>query len=242
MIDLKEEQKYEHFRGLMQELHLPAYNASWTLEVRDKEGRLIQRHRQRSHSWTRNAYNHLFSNMCAKNATSDSFGAGFLSAKSTAGTVYGNTGLGSVLSYAGAPSYGDIEGTSYGVKAGAGIAGWGIIVGSGTDAESFEDYALQAAIAHGEGSGQLTYIAQEAHSVSYNAETKVLQDELMRYFNNNSGADIDVNEVGMVYRFYKAFGTVTNIRLARDKLSAAVSIPDTGQLKVIYSLELTYPA
>ena len=242
MVGLKEKQKYERFRELMQELHLPAYEAFWTLEVRDKNGRLIQRYKQRSHSWTRNAYNHLFSNMCSKNATAATFGAGHVSFKDTGGTVRGSTSYGAIITQLGTPTSGDYEST-YGVKRGAGGDTSGIVVGSGTNAESFEDYVLQTLIAHGEGEGQLAYVASEAHSVSYTAGTKVLEDELVRYFNNNSGAAIDVNEVGMIFWMYAPFYlSAQTILLARDKLGATVSVPDTGQLKVLYSLSLTYPS
>ena len=57
MVDLKEEQQYEELRRLAQKLHIPIPEVFLELEVRDKDGRVIQRHRQRSHSWVRNAYN-----------------------------------------------------------------------------------------------------------------------------------------------------------------------------------------
>ena len=236
MLDAKEEQSFNELRALGQELHIPILEAFWTLEVRDKEGRLIQRYKQRSHSWVRNAYNHLFSNMCSKNATSDTWGGGHLNFKDTGGTVRGTTDRGAAIA---SDNY---ESDSYGVKAPITEDTWGLLVGSGTNAESFEDYTLQTKIAHGTGSGQLSYGAGQAHSVSYTAGTKVFEDELVRYFNNNSGAAIDVNEVGMIFRVGVAFYTTARILLARDKLASTVTVPNTGQLKVTYTIELTYPA
>ena len=75
-LDPKEEQKYEELRKLGQELKIPISEAFLTLEVFDKDGKLIQKHRQRSHSWTRNAYNALFSNLASVNLDDDTFGAG----------------------------------------------------------------------------------------------------------------------------------------------------------------------
>ena len=49
-----EESRYEEVRRLGQELHLPIPETFWELEVRDRDGRIIQRLRQRSHSWVRN--------------------------------------------------------------------------------------------------------------------------------------------------------------------------------------------
>ncbi|GAI00073.1 unnamed protein product, partial [marine sediment metagenome] len=83
MVEVQEEQKYKRLRKLAQELHLPIPEAFIELEVFDKDGRLLQRHKQRSHSWTRNAYNLLLSQMGAKNMDDAAFGAGLLSIKDT---------------------------------------------------------------------------------------------------------------------------------------------------------------
>lgn len=131
--------------------------------------------------------------------------------------------------------------TSYGYRAPAADDAKGILVGSGTDAETFEDYVLQTKIANGSGAGQLAYVESELHSVSYEAGTKTLKNSLVRYFNNNSGAAIGVNEVGIVYYGYLA-NTPGNALVSRDKLGTTVSVPDTGQLKVTYTIQLVYPA
>jgi len=66
---------------------------------------------------------------------------------------------------------------------------------------------------------------------------------MVRYFNNNSGGDIDVNEVGLVMNQPQGGSTVYGKRLqARDKLASTVTVPNTGQLKVTYTIQLTYPA
>ena len=58
-----DERKYRQLKKLGQELRIPIPEAFWELEVRDKDGKVIQRHKQRSHSWVRNAYNFLFSEL-----------------------------------------------------------------------------------------------------------------------------------------------------------------------------------
>lgn len=235
MLELKEERKYRHLKKLAQALHVPLPEAFWELEVTDKDGRVIQRHRQRSHSWTRNAYNHMFSNLAAKDADDTTFGAGLLSVKYLDGTVYG-------WDYPFTYGQYSVDGTGYyGMRAAAGEDGRGIVVGSGTAAESFEDYALQTQIANGTGAGQLSYIASEEHSVSYDAPSMVFQNQLVRYFNNNSGGDIDVNEVGLYCKIQQP-GSARCHCYSRDKLAATVTVPDTGQLKVTYTVQLTYPA
>ena len=190
MLDLKEEQKYEQLRKLAQELHIPIPEVFLELEVTDKNGKVIQKHKQRSHSWTRNAYNLLFSELAGKDANDTIFGAGKLNIKDTDGiTQAGNMPI--ELTY-----NQSVDGTGNGYRALAGDNSYGIVVGSGTNVESFEDYALQTLIANGTGAGQLSYILSELHSISYAA--LVLSNTLVRYFNNNSGGSISVNEVGLV--------------------------------------------
>jgi hypothetical protein len=70
-----------------------------------------------------------------------------------------------------------------------------------------------------------------------------MKNELARYFNNNSGADVSVNEVALALRGYQPGSSVPyNYMTARDKLIATVTVPNTGQLKVTYTVQLTYPA
>ena len=232
----REEARFEELRKLGQELHVPIAESFWELEVRDRDGKVVQRLKQHSHSWVRNAYNHMFSQLAGKNANNSAFGPGYLSIKDTSGAVRYTSGpIGQ--------SNADIDGTSYGYRGRAGDDSWGIQVGSGTNPESFEDYALQTRISNGVGSGQLSYIEQDPHRISYDPGMRVLSNTMVRYFNNNSGADIDVNEVGLVMNQPQGGSIVYGKRLqARDKLASTVTVPDTGQLKVTYIIQLTYPA
>jgi len=231
-----EEREYQQLRSLAQKLHIPIPEAFWELEVRDKDGRIIQRHRQRSHSWVRNAYNLLLSEMASKDANDSTFGAGLLSIKDTGGiTRYGSDGA-CVCRGLG---YG-FEASSYAYRCPAGDNSHGIQVGSGTNAESFEDYVLQTLIANGSGAGQLAYALSELPTKSYNAGTKVFTITWVRYMNNNSGGSVSVNEVGLT-----TYGSVSGqykFLMSRDKLASTVTIPNTGQLKVTYTIQLTYPA
>ena len=234
-LDPKEEKKYEELRKLGQELKIPISEAFLTLEVFDKDGKLIQKHKQRSHSWTRNAYNALFSNLASVNMDDDTFGAGKLSGKDTIGVVrYGD--------YGAVTGSGSFEGVGNGFRAAAAEDEWGILVGSGENAESFEDYVLQTKLAEGTGAGQITHIASEAVDKSYGDTTWT--HALVRYFNNNTGDNRLINEVALVcrYRYYGADTTGIKILLSRDKLASTVTIPDTGQLKVTYTIQLAYPA
>jgi len=235
-----EELRYKQLRKLGQELHIPIPEAFWELEVFDQEGKLIRRHKQRSHSWVRNAYNLLFCQLAGKAPSDSDYGPGKLNAKETSGTVRYGTGTLSITGrYLNSP-----DGTEYGYRAPAAVDARGSMVGSGTADESFEDYALQTKIANGTGAGQLSYIQSEANSMTYDAANKILKNTLIRYFNNNSGGDVSVNEVGLVWYSYRPDSSNYNAfyLASRDKLAATVTVPNTGQLKVTYTIQLTYPA
>jgi len=234
-LDPKEERKYEQLKKLGQELHLPIPEHFITLEVFDRNGKLIQKHHQRSHSWTRNAYNLIFSEIAGKNCSDATFEAGKLSGKTTAAVIrFGNIPF--------AQRYGaNLDGDpTWGYRAAAGIATRGILVGSGLNAESFEDYVLQTQITEGTGAGQLNHVASQAHAMSYGA--LVLTNELVRFFNNNSGGNVDINEVALVGDIHCHVTVAEHFLVSRDHLGVTVTVPDTGQLKVTYTIELTYPA
>ena len=227
-----EEKQYDELRKLGQKLHIPIPEAFWELEVTDKNGKVTQRHKQRSHSWVRNAYNLLLSQMAGANAEGG-FGAGGLSVKDTGGTVRsgGSISIGSTGTYFNNP------GNAF--RAPAAIATYGIQVGSGTNAESFEDYVLQTPIAEGSGAGQLNHVLAEDHVRSWSAP--ILTITHTRYFNNNSGGDVSVNEVALTTNG-QVSGLGRQFMVSRDKLAATVLVPNTGQLKIDYTIQLTYPS
>jgi len=233
MLNLKEEQKYGQLRKLSRELHIPTPEAFLTLEVFDKDGKLIQRHKQRSHSWVRNAYNLMFCQLGGKDADTGvgEFGAGYLSFKDTGAAVKQGNYTGAITDPS---SSADAVGNAY--RAAVSTVDYGIIIGSGTNPESFEGYALQTPIQEGNGAGQLNHLQQEEPVASYTPSTKTFKVVHIRYMNNNS-----VNEVGLVDKMrYDAM--FPYILMSRDKLVSTVTIPDTGQLKVTYTIQLTYPA
>jgi len=225
MVDIKEKE-YQQLRKLGQKLHIPIPEAFWELEVRDKDGKVIQRHKQRSHSWVRNAYNIIYYYLCGVRGTEENS----LRVRMTNGTW-------KIINYVMACSnrIWDSEGNGYRAPAGSDLLG--IVVGTGALAEDFESYALASQIANGNGSGQLAYAASEAPVVSTIDTTK--RTQWVRYFNNNSGAAITVNEVGLIIYFYYQGG---NYLTDRSLIAGGVEVPNTGQLKVTYTIELTYPA
>ncbi len=236
MLDLKEERAFAELRRLGQELHLPIPEILITLEVFDKDGKLIKKHHQRSHSWTRNYYNYLMVITCAKNADDLTWETGKLSIKDTTGAIQeGNGGI----AYLTAGNL-DAPQPSDGILTQATDIDKGIVVGSGENADSFEDYQLQTPITEGVGGGQLNAVASDNHDIS--EAGLILIDTQVRYFNNNSGGNVLVNEVAWVNGIYCGAGGRYDTMMSRDKLGSTVTIPDTGQLKVTYTIQLTYPS
>ena len=210
------------------QVSLPVLKAFLELEVKDKNGSVIHKISGESHSWVRNAYNHLFSQIAAVNCLS----ADGLSVKDTGGAERtGNFPVG----------YSDysqnFKTDGHGYKAAAADTTRGIVVGTGSDPEDFDDYALGNQVSNGTGAGQLSYIASEVYSVSTVGTVK--KTELVRYFNNNSGGAITVNEVGLYLGLWA--GNIIKMMTCRDLVSGGVEVPDTGQLKVTYTIQLTYP-
>ncbi len=240
-----EEHKYEELKKLGTELHIPIFEAFLKMEVLDGDGKLVQEHSQRSHSWVRNAYNMMFSSLAGKDADDSTFEAGKLSGKDTNGLVaYGDYPFAFYLGKSISPYGNSADGTGMGYRCVAGSDTYGIQVGSGTNAESFEDYALQTKIADGASGGELNYVLSQAHSITYTGGTKVLKNDLVRYFNNNSGGSIGVNEVGIVVRVARITGPVNlgYFLMSRDKLGATVTVADTGQLKTTYTIQISFPS
>ena len=235
MLDLKEEKQYDELRKLGQKLHIPIPEAFIELEVRDKYGFVIQRHKQRSHSWVRNAYNALFVQLAGKGCTETGFGAGKISIKATNESILEIAG-----SAINVVSGGSADDVGSGYREGAGEIEHGILVGSGINAESFEDYVLQTPIAEGTGAGELNAVQSDPHAYSYAA--LVGKNTLIRYFNNNSGGNVDINEVCLATKGCVGVPCTYLWVMSRDKLASTVTVPDTGQLKVTYTIQLTYPA
>jgi len=222
---------------LGQELHIPIPEVFLTLEVFDKDGKLVQKLHQRSHSWVRNAYTHLYCMMASANAPDPTYGAGYLNIKRfTDGLIF---------AVARSPGWtnANVETIgNMGFCSGAGDTTFGIVVGTSSQAESFDDWQLISKIANGTGASQLTYQAHEAIVKSYESGTKTQKVEHKRYFNNNSGGTISVNEVGIVGRMWFNMDSNRYALHSRDVLASTINIPNTGQLKVTYTIQLTYPA
>ena len=185
----------------------------------------------RAQSWVRNAYNIVVTQMCGLlGAEGLTYGAGGLYNRSTAGSD--RNAVSGFNHWINKPEF-------WVGAVGSNVQG--IVVGTGTGAESFEHHALGTIVAHGGGAGQMSYTAQDVTTASYNAGTKVWTSTMIRYLNNNSGGAIVIGEAGIYVYVYSASQGYQ--MLCRDLLAATVNVPDTAQLKVTYTIEsMAYPA
>jgi len=111
----------------------------------------------------------------------------------------------------------------------AGITTWGLLVGTGTTEPTRDDYNLESKIPPGTGAGRLEYGASD---VLYGPDYV----EVRRSFNNASGGDITIREVGLVacYRDADA-GADKRALIARSLFT--VTIPDGGSATLYYRIQ-----
>ena len=233
------ERKYRRLAALGRELGVPVPQVFLEMEVTMPDGRVMHHHKQRSHSWVRNAYNMLFTELgeVNKNALGATFGAGQLNTKKTDATV-----LTDALPFAVNVNVSITSGGYAGYLAAAAVDTWGILVGYDVaTVESFEDFVLKNPILEGviNDAHHLNYILSLAYVVAYNAPSKTMSAVFARFMNNNSGGAVTVGETGLVLA--QSSGAGLHL-MSRDHLGAAVVIPNTGQLKVTYTISLVFPA
>ncbi|RLB79250.1 MAG: hypothetical protein DRH17_14080 [Deltaproteobacteria bacterium] len=120
------------------------------------------------------------------------------------------------------------------VLAPSGNDDYGILVGSSDTAFDVYQHSLGAKISHGTGSGQLSY--GETSVVDFGDDYKTWQ----RAFDNLSGSDIVVREIGMfakVTREESGVPTPYYVMLARDVITTT-TVPNGGRLIVKYTFKI----
>jgi hypothetical protein len=217
------EANYRRLEQLSAALGIPMPTVWLTFETHDKHG-IITRHRVRSHTWTRNMWNNVLGFFSNNSAEATNFGAGHLSIKQSSGTVAANP---AGNQWGGINPVGLVANSLY-----------GIVVGAGSTAWTFEDYTLADLIAHGTGAGQLSYQPQNSTTIAYDNGSLKWGAQLQRVFSNSSGGDITVYEVGI--RIYASAAGIYYM-LSRDVLATPVLVADGAQLTVTYTIVLTFP-
>jgi len=200
-----------------------------TIIVKDKDGKIIKQHKQRSHSFVSN----------------------FVSILATLMLNPYNT-------YNNAYPIKDLSGTTQSLNAinesadevltmldNANDSTYGIVVGTGTATPTPQDYKLENQIQNGTGSGQLSY---GTHSISptptnLSISNNTILFQVSRTFQNQSGASIIVSEVGIIAETNistsSASGTNDYVLIIHDLLSSPITIPNNAVLTIVYTISVT---
>ena len=204
------------------------------LKVQDRDGKVLTDRYEEGHSWVRNAWNAFTSSMLGitgYGSDGNFLAHGEMNAKNTGRVLYYSNSpfnFSRETSYAG---YGFLNAT-------LGNSDFGVVVGTNPNEYPFyiNAHDLYARIGSGVGAGQLIYGAMKQPVWYYNAITKKWKNTITRVFNNNSGADITIREVGLIYNSY-VFSDQGRYLFAHDILSAGVVVPNGAQLTVTYEIE-----
>jgi hypothetical protein len=108
---------------------------------------------------------------------------------------------------------------------------YGIVLGTGVTPVTDTDYVMETQIAHGTGSGQLSHGATSATPAGDAGGQATLQVE--RTFQNNSGADIIVKEIGIYVKQVNSSGSYNYVLIARDNYE--VTIPNASVRTVVFT-------
>jgi len=199
-----------------------SFNATLTIIVRDKDGKVIKRYKQKSHSPTANFIG-LMLPLTWYNETGKSwtFTNNINHTNSYKPSITGN---GSGIIY---PN----DDFNIGVNIN------GILVGSGSQSNSYNAYNLNAPISNGSGTGQLIYSSiNEPTSITINGNQAYFI--ISQAYANQSGGTVNITEIGIFLNLYLGNSTanitlVYTVLVWYDVLSSPISLAN-GQSIIIY--------
>ena len=199
-----------------------SFNATLTIIVRDKDGKVIKRYKQKSHSPTANFIGLMLPLTWYVNTGNSWTFTNTSNSNLTNAPTLKPYGLG--IRYPNSSANNNV----YIVN---------ILVGSGSNSNPYNAYNLNAPISNGSGTGQLLYS-------SLSTPTNITINGNQAYFiisqsyNNQSGATITISEVGIIIYLFTSnalaeFGISGNLLVWYDVLSSPISLSN-GQSLVIY--------
>lgn len=223
---VKPEADYKEIERLGKKLGIPVPMMHIKVEAQNPDGSPGARFESRSRTFNRNFWNGLFT--CVANAAQGAatFGAGYLAGKGVTGAVLAQDASGTPMGLFGWTTNGAANNDTY-----------GIVIGTGSTAESFGGTNPDVKILQGVASGKMVYGATNPVIPTYSSGTKVWTQAVPRIFNNNSGATIIVAETAILG--YMGLGYV--LMFCRDVLGSPVSVLNGGQLTVTYTMTMTFP-
>lgn len=181
--------------------------AYYTIEVRDKKGRVIRRFRRRSHSYVKQFIHLLNVNMGLP---------GNLTTKDITGADRALVSSGWTFHANGAAAEDDN----------------GIIIGLSSTAVSISDHKLILPITEGTGLNQMNYGAVTVAAPTVAASK--CSFTVRRVIVNASGATITVAEIGIYCEGY--YTSVADFLVVRDVLLSSVDVADGGAITVEYTI------
>jgi hypothetical protein len=204
---------------------IPTFNAYLTVVVRDSEGKVINVHRQRSHSPTANFISVMlpityFSSTGNTTPVTNTGGT-----TSVFSVCFGNGCYG--IAY---PNSGTNKVTYL----------YMIQVGSGMQSNPYNAHNLASPIANGSGTGQLNY-GQPSLPASISVSGSSAYFTVSQTAVNNSGSTIAISEVGIITYILTVtenggvWNTFGQVLVWYDVLSSSISIPNGGSLTIYYT-------
>jgi hypothetical protein len=202
----------------------PIEEIYWEIEVRDENGKLLKFKRFKAHSWLKQFCGCLKGIMAHKY---NSLNEGNVTVIDTSGTgrTYPRSSVG--LHQSGMPIMADVNEGDY-----------GLVIGTSDTANTKDTYAMGGVIAHGSGSGQMLYGGTTIENPT-NPSGNDWVFRIIRIFTNNSGASITVKEIGIIAKSQDPIPTVRYFLIARDVISAGVTVPNGSTLTVRYIPKIT---
>jgi hypothetical protein len=201
-------------------------------DIETGEVELVQE--EKANSFVRNYYNWVMSAQCGLPANSggETFGAGKLPMR----FWYDNNVYSSAKKW---------RSGSYLLPNHNGIVNrddFGIVIGTGTGAWSFENYKLGTLILHGTTAGKMSYAAAgDPPGFSYDAGTKTVTATVTRVISNTSGGEIVVAETGIMPSI-ETDGVGLTILIERTLLAATVAVANNKKITVTYTYTMVFPA
>jgi len=222
-----------------------------TVTVKDKDGKIIKQHKQKSHSFLMNYLAMIATLMANPYSSTYNSTTYYYYFKSTAGewcsyaAYYSNAPGGWFTTISGALATLD----------GANDSTYGIVVGTGTAPPKPTDYNLESIIQNGTGSGQLVYgavtvsptpgtggLANSSSTPSSGVLTpsgNTTSFQILRTFQNQSGASITVSETGIIAEVLANGSNTEYVLIIHDLLSSPITIPNGGVMAITYTISVS---
>ncbi len=224
------------------QVEVPKIRTDYKIDVVG-DGQILDTREGECHTWGRNYWNALVSNMSGFQAADTVWQAGDINGKDTGGVVRRTSSGEPFVLHHSITCEDSTGGVNHGYLATKAQDSFGIVVGTSTAAESFEDHALTTQIDHGLAAGELYYATSETPAPdTWTSGTRTFAYPLTRYFDNFNAAlnSITLNEMGQYSRQY--ISVIRTFMMARDLISPGLIVPYRSQAGITYTYSLVFPS